>query len=195
MPAPKGNLNTAKHGGQISRLTLGSLPTSMARHVRKGCKYRRELEELVLHERGEVSLADAHIIDEAATAEIHAGVCRWLLRERLQQMSPSDIARCSEQIVKAKQARNKAFRDLGLDTDDTNTIRALYTDAAPEETRDSISRSRNGTDPMPNTSEPQNATDANLATPTPSPQEEAARRLDKIRKDRNGTSPERGRDN
>ena len=63
----------------------------------------------------EVNATDAHLIDEAASAEVHASVCRWLLRTRLEKMTVGDIARCSEQIVKAKAARNRAVERLHID--------------------------------------------------------------------------------
>ena len=53
----------------------------------------------------EISATDAHLIDEATTAEVHAAICRWLLRTRIDKMTVGDIARCSEQVVKAKTAR------------------------------------------------------------------------------------------
>ena len=64
--------------------------------------------------KGQVNITDAHLIDEAAQAEVHSSVCRWILREKLATMTPSDIARCSEQILKAKTARNKAVERLQL---------------------------------------------------------------------------------
>ena len=109
------NLNSTRNGTSISRLTLGELPTTMRRQTQQARKYRRTLESLVLGAKGEVSATDTHLIDEAATAEVHASVCRWLLRTRLEKMTVSDVARCSEQIVKAKAARNRAVERLGLD--------------------------------------------------------------------------------
>jgi hypothetical protein len=111
----KANLNTARNGTSITRLTLGELPLTMRRQTQNARKYRRGLEALVVEAKGKVNTTDAHLIDEATTAEVHAAVCRWLLRTRLKDMSVSDVAKCSEQILKAKTARNRAVERLGLD--------------------------------------------------------------------------------
>jgi hypothetical protein len=115
-PKP-GNLNATRNGGSITRLTLGELPLTMRRQTQQARKYRRGLEALVVQAKGLVNATDAHLIDEATTAEVHASVCRWLLRTRLDKMTVADISRCSEQIVKAKAARNRAVERLALDRD------------------------------------------------------------------------------
>ncbi len=112
--APVGSMNGLKNGSRISRLILGQLPTKMRRQLQNARKYRRGLEQAVVDIKGEVSLLDAHLIDEASGAEVHASVCRWLLRTRLEKMSTSDIARCSEQIMKSRTVRNKAVQAIGL---------------------------------------------------------------------------------
>jgi len=111
----KGCLNAVKNGTSLTRLTLGELPTTMRRQTQAARKYRRSLEALVMAAKGEVNATAAHLIDEAAAAEVHASVCRWLLRTRLEKMSVSDVARCSEQIVKAKTMRNRAVERLKID--------------------------------------------------------------------------------
>jgi hypothetical protein len=108
------NLNSSKNGTRISRLTLGELPQTMRRQLQAARKYRRFLEQLTLDAHSEVTATHAHLIDEAAAAEVHASVCRWLLRTRLEKMSTADVARCSEQILKAKTIRNKAIERLNL---------------------------------------------------------------------------------
>jgi hypothetical protein len=87
----------------------------MRRQTQAARKYRRGLEALVYEAKGEVNTTDAHLIDEAAAAEVHASVCRWLLRTRLAKMSVSDVARCSEQILKSKTIRNRAVERLKID--------------------------------------------------------------------------------
>lgn len=109
-----GNLNASRNGTRVSRLTLGELPQTMRRQLQNARKYRRELEALVLNAHGEINATHAHLVDEAAAAEVHASVCRWLLRTRLEKMSTADVARCSEQILKAKTIRNKAVERLKL---------------------------------------------------------------------------------
>jgi hypothetical protein len=111
----RGLNNSVKAGTSISRLTLGELPLTMRRQTQSARKYRRGLEALVVEAKGEVNTTDAHLIDEAAAAEVHASVCRWLLRTRLDTMSVSDVARCSEQILKAKTIRNRAVERLKID--------------------------------------------------------------------------------
>ena len=112
---PVGNLNSVRNGANLTRLVLGELPQTMRRQTQTARKYRRALEVQVAEVKGEVNTVDAHLIDEAVTAEMHAAVCRWLLRTRLDKMTVSDIARCSEQILKSKTIRNRAIERLGLD--------------------------------------------------------------------------------
>jgi len=129
MPAPKGNINAVKSGNRIQgiiRLTLGELPGTMRRQLSSARKYRRDLENAVVAVKGEVNLNDAHLIDLATNAETHASVCRWLMRERLDKMSTNDVLACSREILKAKEARNRAFAKLNLDADQENIINALY---------------------------------------------------------------------
>jgi len=110
-----GNLNALKNGSKMTRLTLGELPLTMRRQTQNARKYRRFLEATTLEAHGEVNVTHAHLIDEATNAEEHASVCRWLLRTRLETMKASDIASCSERILKAKTIRNKAVKQLNLD--------------------------------------------------------------------------------
>jgi hypothetical protein len=127
---PTTNLNASTNGTRLTRLTLGELPLKMRRQTQQARKYRRQLEALVIDAKGEVNSTDAHLIDEAATAEVHAAVCRWLLRDRLDKMSVADVSRCSEQILKAKTIRNKAVERLKLDApppDPWSVIDALPT--------------------------------------------------------------------
>lgn len=112
---PPFNINALQNGGQISRLTLGALPDTMRRQLQNARKYRRYLEELCVVAHGGVNATQAHLIDECATAEIHARVCQWLLRTRISKMKSGDIIKCSEQILKSKTIRNKALMALKVD--------------------------------------------------------------------------------
>lgn len=136
--APLGSRNAARNGTKLNRLNLGLLPRGMRRQEANARRYRRELEQAVVDAKGEVNLFDAHMINECVTAELHAAVCRWLFQTRLERMQPSDIARCSEQILKARTVRNKAFEKLGLDRHQQNVLEALYNvtdvDDAPDPT-------------------------------------------------------------
>ena len=66
---PKGSINAIKHGGSLTRLTLGELPLTMRRQTQQARKYRRGLEALVMDAKKEVNATDAHLIDEAASAK------------------------------------------------------------------------------------------------------------------------------
>jgi hypothetical protein len=110
-------MNHAKNGAGIdrNRLVVGELPAQM-RSIRTEARvYRRRLEAVVLNAKAAISPTDAHLIDSAAAATAHAGICRWLLRNRLASMSVSDILACSKAIVQAKQARDTAVKTLDLD--------------------------------------------------------------------------------
>ena len=111
---PLANTNAVRNGVKMTRLTLGELPQTMRRQLQNARKYRRGLEQLVVEVHGEVNATQAHLVDEATCAEVHSAVCRWLLRTRLETMKSGDIARCSEQILKAKTIRNKAVKQLNL---------------------------------------------------------------------------------
>jgi len=125
---PTPNLNAMRNGSRIARLTIGALPNAMKRQLRTARAYRRDLEAIVVAEKDEVSLEDAHTIDEAVNAEIHSSICKWLMRERLDKMSVQDIIKCSSEIMRSKSVRNRAVDRLGLGRQAENQIRALYTD-------------------------------------------------------------------
>src|SRR5262245_59188588 len=97
---PKGNKNGLKNGTNIARrrLVVGELPKQLLSVRREGRAYRRTLESVVLAERGEISTTDAHHIDTASAATIHAGICRHLLRTKISEMSTTDILACSREI-------------------------------------------------------------------------------------------------
>lgn len=107
-------ISNAKSGKTLTRLTIGELPATMRRQTQNCRRYRRQLEGLVTDRRGRIDPMDAHLIDEAVQAEVHAAVCRWLLRNRLEKMTVSDIRACSEAILKSKTIRNKAIEALDL---------------------------------------------------------------------------------
>jgi len=124
-----GNTNALRNGRAIAlkRLTVGELPKEMLSVRREGRAYRRTLESEVLRIRGAITLTEGHLIDTASAATIQAGICRWLLRERIAKMSPADIRGCTADLVKAKERRDAAVRALGLDRDDTEDVMAkLY---------------------------------------------------------------------
>lgn len=114
------------NGTSIHRLTLGVFPDCLRRQLATARKYRAELEQFVLDAKGEVSVVDSHYIDQAAGAEVHSAICRMLMRTKWEQMSVSDIALCSKEIMKSKAIRNAAIEKLQLDRQQTNLIDALY---------------------------------------------------------------------
>lgn len=126
MSFKKGNITNLVNGTRISRLTLGTMPAELRVPCRRATQYRTELENQLIQVKGEVSFTDAHLVDEAATAEVHAAVCRWLLRERIKDMSSQDIQKCSESLMKAKDKRNRAVEKLGLDKPKEDVIDVLY---------------------------------------------------------------------
>ncbi len=126
MSAPKGNLNAVKNAKRLTRLTVGELPKSLTSVKFEGRKYRSALENETLRVYGSISPTHAHHIDSAAAATVHAGICRWLLRQRLGTMTTADILTCSRELLKAKQARDASVRLLKLDSQNENVINALY---------------------------------------------------------------------
>lgn len=105
-----------RHGGRADyRLVIGELPSPLLRQQRAARRYRCDLEDAVAAQHGHVSIPAAHLIDAAAGAELHASICRWLLRERLATMTTADIVTCSREIVRAREARNRAVAGLRLE--------------------------------------------------------------------------------
>jgi len=114
--APRGNLNGLKNGStRIYRLVVGELPKPLARLKSTVRAYRRDLEAACVEAHKEVGITQAHLIDAAVAAETHAGVCRWLLNQRLDTMEVGDIVKCSQALMLAKEARNRAVKSLMLD--------------------------------------------------------------------------------
>lgn len=130
-----GNTANLRNGSRADRtahrLQLGELPKPMARVTRDARAYRRALEAAVLEQHGEISLTHAHWIDAAAGFEAHAAVCRWVLRQKLDAMSASDIIAASREMARSRERRNAALKELGLDRPDDDDVAALYS-LAPE---------------------------------------------------------------
>ncbi len=112
-----------------ANLKLGSYPKPLERTMRNVRSYRRRLEQELLDIHGRVSLVQAHTVDEICAAEAHCGVARWILRTKLQDLSPIEILTVSRDIHTAKRARNKALAQLQLDQTDASLWDAL--DAPP----------------------------------------------------------------
>jgi hypothetical protein len=113
-----------QNGCGMMRLSLGEFPAKLRRLTREARRYRRGLESLVPLAKVDVSdpltqARIAHLIDAAASAEGHASLCRWLLRDRHASMKDQDVIKASEQNLKAKILRNREAERLldvlGLD--------------------------------------------------------------------------------
>ena len=126
MAGPMNNLNAIKNGNRLNRMIIGTLPPTMRRQTANARRYRRSLEELVIIQKGEVTVSDAHIIDTCTACELHAAICRWLLRDRMMSMKPTDILACSRNIVMSKESRDRAFRLLKLDKSQSDELDNLY---------------------------------------------------------------------
>jgi hypothetical protein len=110
-------MNALKNGSRLNanRLVVGEFPPEMISVKREGRRYRVKLEKKVEDTKGEISLTDAHLIDTATAATLQAAVCRWLLRNRIKEMSAAEIRNNMADIVKAKERRDAAVRALQLD--------------------------------------------------------------------------------
>ena len=138
MPAPKGNLNAIRNTTRlpIRRLVVGEFPAALNSVKIEGRKYRRALEDAVLDVHGEVTIMAAHWIDSASAATVHCGVCRWLLRQKIDTMTTADILSCSREMVRAKQSRDRCLVLLKLDANGRDVLDALYGPAEPHEPDD-----------------------------------------------------------
>lgn len=114
MGAPNNNLNRLKNGRHLRPLKIGELPKPLERVTRDARRYRRYLETRVEQEHGRLNDEHHHLIDEACANEVHAAVCRWLLRTKIETMSAADILACSRDIPKVKRERNRAVERLKL---------------------------------------------------------------------------------
>lgn len=137
MAPPRYNVNALTNGTRIgdrvTRLTIGELPKQLLGARSEGRAYRRSLEDALIRQGRDVGVVEAHAIDTASSATIHAAICRWLLRQKINKMSPTDILSCSREIVKAKQDRDRAIKTLNLDKRDVDSIEVLYQVTEPNQ--------------------------------------------------------------
>ena len=155
MGAPKHNANAMKNGTRLMRLlVLGELPECMRRVSDHVLLYRRRLEAETFHAsdanvvlpddltpaqrylaiEAELTTTQKHLIHEASVNQQHAGICKWLLRERIDTMTVSDIASCSREITRAAAQRNRAVSQLRLDVRPADPWAAL--DALPADSEE-----------------------------------------------------------
>lgn len=108
--APVGNRNRLRHGLRAGRLPRG------CGSIRKACdRLRRQLEDAVVYERGEVSLADAATIQTALRWERHAMLSQRWLRLEGDSLTPGDRLAFSREIARASAERDKCLRSLNLE--------------------------------------------------------------------------------
>lgn len=136
MGAPKGNTNNLRNGSHSFRLIVGDMPSTMERQKKNALKYRRSLEDEVRRVKGEINIDDAHSIDLAIQGEIHAAWCRWILKDRLATMNNADILTCSREILRGKETRNRAVRELELDKAASDAFTRFYNSDAADDPSD-----------------------------------------------------------
>ncbi len=170
MGAPNGNTNALKNGSRaLYRLILGELPNQFRRIKQNTRRYRRDLEAAVTDRHGEVSIAAAHLIDAAAGWECHGGICRWILINRIAKLADADLIKCSAEVAKAKENRNRMIKQLQIDAPSEPPVDfiAMFQDPASPETDDNVS----STD-EPSTEPDACVADAQDASEDPSPTED-----------------------
>ena len=114
-----GNLNAFRNGRRTDRrrYVLGKLPKAMIAVERQAVGYRNGLRDTVLAQKGVLSKVDDRTINLAATAEMQAGILRWILRHRLEQMDARGIERNAKGQYEARCERDAAEKELGIDID------------------------------------------------------------------------------
>ncbi len=121
----RGNRNHMRHG-----LTAGKLP--------QGCQYienalnsfRRQLEDIVLENKGSISLLDAAAIQTALKWERHGALALRWLNKAGDKLKPMESMSFSREIAKASTERDKALANLGLNRNKVVDAWALI-DVAP----------------------------------------------------------------
>lgn len=109
---PLGNRNGMRHG-----LTAGKLPLNCA-YIENLCnRLRRQLEDSVMQQRGEVTLADADSIQTAVKWERHGALALRWLRVKGDELKPTESLTFSREIAKASTERDKAIIALRLHDD------------------------------------------------------------------------------
>jgi hypothetical protein len=107
------NCGPLKNGSRV-RLTVGNLPAKLTRLQRDVRSYRVQLEQACIERHGGIGHQQAHEIALACESYLHQGICRWLLRQKLDLMTTADVLACSTSLLKAGETRNKAIARLKL---------------------------------------------------------------------------------
>lgn len=110
--APRNNRNAMRHG-----LSAGNLPSD-ARYIENRMNaFRRQLEDLVLAAKGQVTLMDAALIQTVLKHERHGMLAQRWLRLEEKKLKPLERLNFSREITKAAERRDKALLQLKLDRD------------------------------------------------------------------------------
>lgn len=124
MGAPRNNRNHMRHG-----LSASKLPSGCQYLENRLNAFRRQLEDLCIQAKGEISMIDAANIQTAMKWERHAGLCERWLRLEGNNLKPADKINFSREIAKASTERDKALKALELDRDaKRDALTILYQD-------------------------------------------------------------------
>lgn len=120
----KGNTNAIRHGLHANRhgMVGGKLPKGCAYIEKRVNGLRRQVEALILEDRGEIGILDAANVNSILKWERHGLLASHWLRKESEKMSYSDKLKFSEAIAKASDNRDKALRALKLDRDETDDV-------------------------------------------------------------------------
>ena len=123
--AQPGNRNRLRHG-----LKSGKMPREMKYLEPRINRLRVSLENAIVDIRGEVTTAEAGIIQTAMRWEAHACKAHHWLRVEYDELKTLEKLHCSREIALASAARDKAIKELGIDqrTVQDNNIESLYTE-------------------------------------------------------------------
>jgi hypothetical protein len=113
---------------QAVRLTLGSLPASLARVERDAYAYRRVLEQAVLDVHGGISLVQAHAVDTATRWWRHGQAAQAWLKDHDGSMEHGERLSYLTAIAKAADARDKALERLKLEISPGDQMDRFYAD-------------------------------------------------------------------
>lgn len=127
---PVANMNGLKNGSRVGskhRLIIGKLPKEMQSVVQRACRYRRDIEAATMDSHAGIDIEASHTIDLATQCEMQAAIMRWVLRERLDKLTVSDIVQIAESMTKAKKTRNTAVKALKLRAGGRDALDDIYT--------------------------------------------------------------------
>ena len=107
---PKGSRNALRHG-----LKCGKCPADAQYIEHQVNALRRQLEDNVLAQHGEVTLSHASIIQTCCKWERHGALALRWLRLKVDELRPSELLQFSREIARASTERDRAIVALDLD--------------------------------------------------------------------------------